>query len=131
MQDTPGIEEALSERLSEIVGKELSKRQVSNIVELFADNSANTITDELIKALQKIEQMSDCGSYETSIVKMKSIATDAIKGCKANPLHRVVEVKSAGEILDCSAGKLKHNTSIFHLGQCHYCYGNKIIQQHL
>jgi|GEM_PF-2573212 len=57
MNDTPGIEEVLQERLSEIVNKDLSKRQVEKIVELFA--------------------------------------TD-----KANPLHRVVEVKSAEEILD-------------------------------
>lgn len=31
-------------------------------------------------------------------------------------------------IIDCTAGKLEHNKSIFHLGQCHYCYGNQIIQ---
>jgi hydrogenase maturation factor len=34
---------------------------------------------KLEEALRQIEQMSDCGSYEKSIVKMKSIATDALK----------------------------------------------------
>ena len=37
----------------------------------------------LIEALKKIEQMSDCGSCET-IVKMKSIATDALKTLSEN-----------------------------------------------
>ena len=34
-KNTPGIQEALKERLSEIVGKDLTLRQVEKIVELF------------------------------------------------------------------------------------------------
>lgn len=46
MNDTPGIEEELKTRLSEIVNKDLSKRQVEKIVDLFASDKGNTITDE-------------------------------------------------------------------------------------
>jgi len=47
MNNTPGIEEALQERLSEIVNKDLSKRQVEKIVELFApDKHSLPVSDE-------------------------------------------------------------------------------------
>jgi hypothetical protein len=36
-------------------------------------------TEHLIKALNVINQMSDCGSYETSIIRMKEVASNAIK----------------------------------------------------
>jgi hypothetical protein len=35
--------------------------------------------DNLIKALNIINQMSDCGSYEASIIRMKEVASNAIK----------------------------------------------------
>jgi hypothetical protein len=35
--------------------------------------------EHLIKALNVINQMSDCGSYEASIIRMKEIASNAIK----------------------------------------------------
>lgn len=48
-----------------------------------AENSISQVNGEkagLEIALKEIEQMSDCGSYELSIVRMKAIATKALKG---------------------------------------------------
>lgn len=39
----------------------------------------------IIEALEQIEQMSDPGSYETAIVRMKAIATEALKKIKQEP----------------------------------------------
>ncbi len=37
------------------------------------------ILETLIKALQQIAQMSDCGSAELTIIRMKEIAANALK----------------------------------------------------
>ena len=71
----------------------------------------------LINALKKIEQMSDTGSYEKTIVEMKSIATNALalppsvevsaedfykmkKDDKFNPARTAPDVYSAHDMID-------------------------------
>src|SRR6185503_12496527 len=82
MQDTSGIEEELQERLSEIVNKDLSKRQVEKIVDLFAPDKGDTITDEELQKLV-VNFLKDNPNAGTSF--------SFCQGYKANPLHRVVD----------------------------------------
>jgi hypothetical protein len=89
MNDTPGIEEALQERLSEIVNKDLSKRQVEKIVELFAPDKGDTITDE------EIEKLANVANDYVDRGNNYAFNDGFVCGYKANPLHRVVDEKSA------------------------------------
>src|SRR6185503_11163751 len=94
MNDTPGIEEELKTRLSEIVNKDLSKRQVEKIVDLFAPDKGDTITDEEIEKLadRYIENNpSSYGTFELNDAMNCGKKKGFIASYKANPLHRVVD----------------------------------------
>ena len=102
MNDTPGIEEELKTRLSEIVNKDLSKRQVEKIVNLFAPDKGNTITDEELQKLV-VNFLKDNPNAGASF--------SFCQGYKANPLHQILEVIDyanlpKGEVLLLTSSKM-------------------------
>jgi glutamate mutase epsilon subunit len=58
----------------------LSKNDSKNKI-VILQNKVNN----LMQSMQLISQMSDCGSYEASIIRMKEIAIDAINSIECEP----------------------------------------------
>lgn len=94
MNDTPGIEEELKTRLSEIVNKDLSKRQVEKIVELFAPDKGNTITDEEIRQILIKENIWDEVYNTETDIKIFRL------GYKANQFKHSLPVSDEDELKD-------------------------------
>jgi hypothetical protein len=69
--------------VAEMLVRQQQRSDVSPVVSLpCTDNTPSG----LVEALRQIEQMSDCGSYATTVIRMKQIASKALTTLPATPV---------------------------------------------